>query len=259
VTDRSLHSLEDRLHDLSTAIAFPPTPPLAGLVAERLRERTRWPGLGFRRPLGRGLALAVVAAVLLAGIAAAVGIGLGGLRLTFGPASFSPLPSLVAGPGLGQPSSLEEARQGVRFALRVPTLGELGDPDLVYLAEPPAGGAVTLLYGERSGFPADPATEIGLIVTQFRADIGPEVFEKLIDSGVRVTATQVGDRAAWWIAGGSHFFFYRDADGRLIDSTLRLAGDTLIWEADGVTHRVEGAPSLADATRVAESLEVVAP
>jgi hypothetical protein len=253
--DRMTPSLDDRLLDLGAAVAFPPTPPLATLVAERLREPMPPAGAWFGRPLGRSLAIAVAATVLLVGMAAAIGIGLGGLKLTFGPASFSPLPSLVAGPGLGQRSSLVDARHAVTFTLRVPELDELGEPDLVYLAEPPVGGAVTLLYGERPGFPADPATGIGLIVTQFRADIGPEYFEKLIDSGVSVTPSSVGGSAAWWIAGGDHYFFYRDADGRLIESTLRLAGPTLIWEASGVAHRVEGAPTLADALRVAESLE----
>jgi hypothetical protein len=245
--------LDERLLDLGTAIVFPSTPPLARMVAERLRQPARrWGGLA--RPIGRGMALAVAATVLLVGIAAAFGLGLGGLRLTFGPASFSPAPSYLVGPGLGDPTSLDEARQEVRFALRVPGLSELGEPDLVYLADPPAGGAVTLLYGERAGFPAAQRTGIGLIVTQFRADIGPEVFEKLIDAGVRVTATEVNGRAAWWIAGGDHFFFYRDANGKVVDTTLRLAKATLIWEEDGVTHRVEGAPTLPDAIRVAESL-----
>jgi hypothetical protein len=174
--------------------------------------------------------------------------------VVFGPAP-SPLPSMLAGPGLGEPTTLAEARDTVTFSLRVPGLPGLGDPDLVYLADPPTGGAVTFLYRERDGFPADPSTNVGLIVTQFRADIGPEVFEKLVNSGVRVTATHVGDRDAWWIAGGEHFFFYRDAQGNVVDTTLRLAGDTLIWEEGGVTHRVEGAPSLADAIRVADSLE----
>jgi hypothetical protein len=255
MTDERMQRLEDRLLDLRTAIAFPPTPPLAALVAPRLRQPARWPASDLGRRLGRGTAMALAATVLLAGIAAAVGIGLGGLRLSFGPASFSPLPSLTAGAGLGQPTSLEEAGREVGFALRVPGLAGLGAPDLVYLAEPPAGGAVTMLYGDRTAFPADSATRIGLIVTQFRADIGPEIFEKLIDTGVHVTAARVGNQQAWWVAGGNHFFFYRDADGRLIDTTLRLASDTLIWEAGGVTHRVEGSPSLADAIRVAESLE----
>jgi len=254
MTDRS-QLLEDRLRDLAAAVAFPPTPPLASLVAARLRQPTASRRFRFGGPLGRGLAIAIAATVLLVGIAAAIGIGIGGLRLTFGPASFSPLPSFAVGPGLGEPASLADARGAVTFTLQVPGLDELGEPDIVYLAAPPAGGAVTLLYGNRPGFAADPATGIGLIVTQFRADIGPAYFEKLIDVGVSVTPTTVNGGAAWWVAGGDHFFFYRDADGHPVDTTLRLAGPTLIWEASGVSYRVEGATSLDDAIRVAESLE----
>ncbi|HEX9765621.1 MAG TPA: hypothetical protein VGA36_02585, partial [Nitriliruptorales bacterium] len=195
------------------------------------------------------------ATLLLVGVAAAVGVALGGLRLVFGPSTFSPLPSHQVGPGLGSPTTVAEARGQIRFTLRVPALAGLGEPDLVYLAEPPAGGVVTLLYGDRDEVPADPATGIGLIVTQFRADIGPEIFEKLINEGVEVTAMRVDGHDAWWVAGGDHFFFYRDADGEVVDTTLRLAGDTLIWEERGVTHRVEGAPTLEAAIRVAESLE----
>jgi hypothetical protein len=245
--------LEARLAELGAEIAFPVTPPLAALVGAHLAQ----PGarFGHRRPLGRSLALVLVATLLLAGIAAAFGIGLGGLRLVFGPVSFSPAPSLLVGPGLGVPTSLDAARDEVTFTLRMPQLAGLGEPDLVYLADPPAGGAVTLLYGERAGFPAEPATGIGLIVTQFRADIGPDVFEKLINSGVTVLPARVHGGPAWWVAGGDHFFFYRDARGVEVESTLRLASPTLIWEEGGITQRVEGAPSLADAVRVAESLE----
>ena len=246
--------LEARLQDLASAIAFPETPPLGASVAARLARPARtWRGLPGLR-VGRGAALALAATLLLAGIAAAVGIALGGLRLTFGPPGFSPQPTLVAGPGLGEATTLADARSRVAFALRVPGLPELGAPDLVYVDEPPAGGVVTLLYGKRGAYPADAATGIGVIVTQFRADIGPEVFEKMILEGVRVSAARVDGRAAWWVAGGEHYFFYRDANGRMVDSTLRLAGDTLIWEAGGVTHRVEGAPSLEAAIAVAESL-----
>ncbi len=252
MTDERQLQLEERLVDLGTAVTFPATPPRSALVADRLRQPRRRVWLG--RPVSRALVLALLATVLLVAIAAAIGIGLGGLRLVFGPAP-SPLPSMVAGPGLGEPTTLAEARDTVTFSLRVPGLQGLGEPDLVYLAEPPAGGAVTFLYRERDGFPADPSTNVGLIVTQFRADIGPEVFEKLIISGVRVTPAKVGSQDAWWIAGGEHFFFYRDGQGKVVDTTLRLAGDTLIWEEGGVTHRVEGAPSLAAAIRVAESLE----
>ena len=50
-------------------------------------------------------------------------------------------------------------------------------------------------------------------------------------------------------------FFYRDASGRIVDTTLRLVGSALIWDEDGVALRVEGAPDLASAMRVAASLE----
>lgn len=251
--DTGLPALELRLADLASEIAFPATPPLAGSVAAELLRSPR--GSAWQRPMARGAALALGATLLLVGVAAAVGIALGGLRLVFGPASFSPAPSLNVGPGLGHATTLPEARGQIGFDLRVPRLSGLGEPDLVYLADPPAGGAVTLLYGARDAFPADDRTGIGLIVTQFRADIGPEIFEKLIDAGVTVTQARVHGLTAWWVAGGDHFFFYRDAAGRVVDTTLRLAGETLIWEEGGVTHRVEGAPTLADAVRVAESLE----
>jgi hypothetical protein len=254
MTEERQPRLEDRLFDLGTAIAFPTTPPLSARVADQLRQPRPGLRLGLGRPVSRGVALALAATLLLVGLAAAFGIGLGGLRLVFGPAP-SPLPSMAIGPGLGEPTTLAEARSTVTFSLRVPGLQAVGNPDLVYLAEPPAGGAVTLLYRERDGFPADPATNIGLIVTQFRADIAPESFEKLIGSGVRVTPAKVHGLAAWWVAGGEHFFFYRDDQGLIVPSTLRLASATLIWEERGITYRVEGAPSLEDAIRVAESLQ----
>jgi hypothetical protein len=92
------------------------------------------------------------------------------------------------------------------------------------------------------------------VVTQFRADIGPQTFEKVILSGTRVEPTAVSGSPAYWIEGGEHYFFFRDANGQVLDATIRLVGSTLMWERDGLTVRIEGAPSLADAVRVAESM-----
>jgi hypothetical protein len=69
-----------------------------------------------------------------------------------------------------------------------------------------------------------------------------------------VEAATVNGRPAYWVAGGEHFFFYRDENGQIVESTLRLVGSTLIWEQDGLTLRIEGAPSLDEAMRIAESL-----
>jgi hypothetical protein len=113
---------------------------------------------------------------------------------------------------------------------------------------------VALVYGDRSGFPADAKSGIGVLITEFRADIGPESFEKLIQQGVRVEEVSVNGTTGYWVAGGNHYYFYRNADGEVVDGTLRLVGDTLIWEEDGLTLRIEGAPSLAAAQELAAAL-----
>ena len=261
MTERRSPILERRLSDLSAAIDFPTTPPMAQFVGDRLRADLGHAPLGgarawrVRLPIGRGAALALFATALLVGTVAAIGIAIGGLRLIFNPESLPALPSLPNQPGIGQQVTLDAARSQVSFTLRVPTLAGLGDPDQVYLMEPPVGGAVTLIYGERPGYPLQPARSYGLVITQFRADIDTGIFDKLIDSGVSVISASVDGHPAYWIAGGDHFFLYRDADGHVVNTTLRLAGPTLIWEQDHVTHRVEGAPSLGAAITVAESLQ----
>jgi hypothetical protein len=261
MTEQRLLALEERLVDLSGEVGFPLTPPIAQFVGDRLRAGLgraplgpgRWWIVRFRS-LGRGALLAVLAAVLLVGAVAAIGIATGGLRLIFSPESLPALPSVPNQPGIGQQMTLDDARSNVGFTLRVPTLAVLGDPDQAYVMDPPVGGAVTLVYGERPGYPLQPGRAYGLVITQFRADIDPEYFEKLISLGVSVTDAMVDGHPAYWVAGGEHFFFYRDANGQVVNTTLRLAGDTLIWEESGLTQRVEGAPSLSAAIAVAESL-----
>lgn len=249
-------ALDAGLADLATAIEFPPTPPLAITVGVAIRERAaqRRPAWSWA-PLRRGLVLGVVAALLAVGGVAALGIALGGLRLSFGEPTPGPLPSGVAAArALGEEVTLDEARRAAGFTLRVPALDDLGEPDGVFLREPPEGGQVSIVYGDRAGLPAG-ADGIGMVVTEFRADIGPDSFEKTIQQGTRVEPVQVNGLPGYWIAGGNHFYFYRDANGEVVETSLRLVGDALIWEEDGLTLRVEGAGSLDEALRIAGSLQ----
>jgi hypothetical protein len=252
--------LELHLSDLATAVAWPATPDLASSVGATIRSgRERralargWPLPGWG-PARRGLVLAAAAALLVAGVAAGIGFALGGLRITFGEPPATMSPSSVAERALGAPVTLEEARARAGFTPRVPSLPVLGPPDHVFFTEPPAGGQVSMVWGERAGYPADPSTDIGLVMTQFSADIGPETFEKLLSSGTRLDPVELGDGEAYWIEGGDHFIFYRDARGMRVETTIRMVGDTLVWESGGLTLRLEGAPNLPAALRVAESL-----
>lgn len=246
-------AFEDELRMLRAWVVIPATPPIADGVRRALADRPVRPV----RPAGvrwLSIVFAVIALLALAGVTIAVAWVMGGVRLTFTDATPSPITSsesLRAIPG--RPVSLDEARGLVDFPILVPRLASVGAPDRVLVdAERPAGGSVTLAYGARDGDPTRSGG--GLIITEFRADISSEVFEKLIHTGVRVERTTVDGLPAFWVAGGEHFFFYRDANGRLDQETIRLVGDTLIWESGGLTLRVEGAASLDAARAVAESL-----
>jgi hypothetical protein len=112
-----------------------------------------------------------------------------------------------------------------------------------------------LAWGSRPGLPADPASGLGIVVTEFRADITPGTFIKVLHEGAVLRQVSVAGRPAYWIARGEHFLFFEGPNGERMDSTLRLVSSALIWEEDGITLRVEGAPTLEDAVGVAESLE----
>jgi hypothetical protein len=265
-----LATLEAALGDLAIAVEFPATPPIATVVGDRIRSGelptdAGWSALlrrwlaGSWLPRGRlmrGMALGLLAALLIAAAAVAVGIAIGGLRIVTSDQTPAPLPSGVASArAFGFEVSLDEARRRAGFEIVTPGLATIGPPDHVFYLPSPLGGTISLVWGDRPGYPADPKTRIALVVTEFRADVGPDYWEKLINTGTRVQPTTVRSAAAYWVAGGTHFFFYRDASGQVVNTTMRLVGTSLIWEQGGLTLRVEGAQTLDAARRVAASIK----
>jgi hypothetical protein len=250
------------LTDLARAVAFPETPPMASMVASRLRGETvrrptparAWLAGWLGRPLARSIGLALLALLVLAGAAVAFGLVIGGLRITLAPRTQLPLPSgVVQSRAFGTEMGLADARRRAGFTVLVPTLAAIGQPDHVYLNPIPSGGTVFLVWGSRAGYPAG-ADGVGVVVSEFRANVDPGLWEKMVHEDSTIIRTQVGVHDALWISGGEHTFFYRDANGLVVDSSLRLVGTALIWQQDGLVLRVEGAPDLASATDVADSL-----
>ena len=247
--------LEAALADLASAIEFPPTPSFAMGISGLLDPRQTESRPRALRAWPRAVVLAAAAVLVLAGVAGAIGLGTGAIHIRF--AGESPLPTpraSVPNHGFGRPVSLAQAKSDVSFPILLPTEPGLGTPDGIFLSRVPTGGTVTLIWAERTGYPAD-ADGIGLVLTEFQADIGSETFEKMILEGTDVVALPVNGHPGWWVGGGVHAFFYRDASGAFVDASLRLVGSALIWEQDGLTMRVEGAPDLEAALRVARSLE----
>jgi hypothetical protein len=78
---------------------------------------------------------------------------------------------------------------------------------------------------------------------------------KQVGPGSRTVGVSVRGATGLWITGARHEIFYRDpTTGEVVATSRRLVGNVLIWEAGGITYRLEGARTLADARAVAGNL-----
>ncbi len=303
--------LEAALLDLARAIAPVPAPRLAETVRRRIEGRpapgaaglplgarlAAWaePLVGRRRPLRRGLVLALVALLVIAGVAAAIGFGLPGLRIVIlgpgpsgtpaatiaptiaatiaptpattparSPGSPPPSPSPTAPPldslGLGQrvdPGGLDAAA-GRRVLL--PSPAELGAPLAAFVRGTPPDAIVTVAYGPAPAIPAgslapvDAGGPVAILVTELPGTTDGAYLQKMLPAGTTIDQVGVGGHAGFWIAGRPHELLYVAPNGDVLDEPARLAGNVLAWNDGAVTFRIEGAPDLATAQRIAATL-----
>jgi hypothetical protein len=137
----------------------------------------------------------------------------------------------------------------------VPVPARLGRPDAVWLDRSIPGGAVSVVYRPRRDLPVSGQTGVGAVLTAFPGVLEQEILlKKLVGGGARATRVQVGTATGLWIEGAPHYLFYVAPDGSMRDATGRLAGNTLLWERDGLTMRLEAEVDQATAVAIATSL-----
>lgn len=222
--------LEATLRNLGAHLRTPELPYLAQRVRARIAEEPS----RRARPWLFSLAPAVLTlAVIGAGAAAAELVRVRGVEVFRVPeVSAVPIRSL----DLGERASLEVARSLVR-PLWTSSDPQFAKPDEVYLSRT-GNGQVSFVYAPRPGLPAGP-TGHGALVTQHRGGLDPGLIGKGVGPGSRFEQVTVAGAPGIWIEGAAHFFFYRSPDGQFREETLRLAGNTLLWERDGTLLRLE--------------------
>jgi len=77
------------------------------------------------------------------------------------------------------------------------------------------------------------------------------LFAKATGPGTRIEPVSVNGGQGYWLEGAPHVFFYRDPSGSVVNDTLRLAGNTLVWVQDGVTIRLEAQVTKERALQIA--------
>ncbi len=249
-------TLELVLLDVGTHLDDPQPVGLATAVRARLREEPagargiRWPRFAIA-----GVVLAVGATLVLAlsaGTRDAVAGWLGLRGVSIEDRDELPATDLGGDLALGGATTLTDARADADFRVLAPH--GFGAPDEVYVADTVTGSRVTLLYHSRDDLPPASASGVGLLLTEFRADVPEELVRKAIDSGVRLEEVRVAGARGYWFEGEPHILSFADEQGRFFEEESRLAGNTLIWERGPVTLRLESGLSRVDAIRVAESL-----
>jgi len=265
---------------LAPDLAFPSVD-VAAVVARRLEDERRpagrrvegaWRRLGGILPprgLRRALVVALLVVALTAVAAGATYFGVRGIEIVFrnggGPSpiasggspsspgasiSPSPLPSPTL-PGLGDrlelgnPSSLDAARAAAGYQVAVPPAVPGFGPPLVFLAHDDVVTRVSFVW-VRDGEPK-------LLLTEFNADPYQPYLKKVSLEGGHVRPVTVNGELGYWLSGTPHELDYVDPDGMHFIDHPRLAGNTLVWTRGDVTLRLEGAPNLRDALRIARA------
>ena len=284
--------LETALRDLGAALAIPAVAAADGLdPAGRARLRItrdaatigdrprRWSWLAPARGrrAGRGLVLALISLLVVAAVAGAIGLGLPGIRIVPAPtasptsspttssgpsAALAPTPSptptprpTIADPlgsnlGLGNRIAIGEAAAAVDIPVVLPTAAGVGDPATAWLLD----GRLAFVWRSSPTLRETSVPGVGLLLSQFRGEVDPAYFQKIVDQGTTLTTVSVDGVTGYWISGAPHEIVYVDEHGDPQWDTRRSVGDALLWARGEVTYRLESGLSQAATIALAESL-----
>lgn len=249
--------LESMLTSLGDSIDWPaPSPPLSRRVMARIESEPAAAGRrGWHRSaIALGAVLIVTFVMVLspsAREAVADLLGAAGVRVSITP---DEAPATGANLNLGELVHQDEVQDAVDFELRTTADDDLGPPDAVYLDD---SGQVTMVWAGGPTLPAAGDSGIGLLLTQHQANGGVEVGEKAIGPESGVQSLEVEGQPALWIEGAPHTLTMLDREGNPIEETTRLAANVLLWDANGVGHRLETTDDLERALAIAENLEPI--
>lgn len=241
---------EEFVEKCAPALRYPATP---GIAARWQHDRDASRGARPRvlRPILVGGAIAALLCVVLLASplranlldwlrigSISIRLGEEQVALPTNPAAANELGDLLF--YLGGATTLQQAAQNAEIPVMRPTL--LPEPDRVFLERIGAGDVVTMLWlANDEDIPA--AVLQAIARESWAVKMMPQVVENVMVSGT----------PALWTTGP---YWLLSPAGENVERRL-VVNHTLIWQEGDVTWRFESALPLADAVRVAESLEPV--
>jgi hypothetical protein len=242
--------LEDGLRDIGARLRYPPAADLRPAVLSRIEGGERRGLLDLiRSPLSFAPAVATLVLLLAATLAfqpvgsqAAEALGLRGITLFRVPDAAQPGPGRVIPTDAERVASVQIASRDVGFTVRVPAM--LGQPDEIHVRTADGAALAFLVYDSRPS----------VLVTQLRGTLEAQLLGKTLPPGTTAMELTVNGGRGVWIEGAPHEFFYRAPSGEILTDTVRLAGNVLLWEQDGLLMRIEAQVDREQALRIAASM-----
>jgi hypothetical protein len=278
MNENSHPSPEERLKGIASQFRYPPTPDVAEAVMKRLDSGNRLLVLlrsaeaivtllvlvlvllfavpGVRAEIVRFLQVGVVRIFPASGTQTAIPtlpqVPRTATPLTVSPSTATPqtsstpsatstkLSANITLSDLAGETTLEAAQTSLPFQVRLPSYpASLGAPERVFLQ---ADGPMVILVW------TDPTDSQKALLSLY--EIGPgSVFIRKFEPHV-ILETQVNGQYAVWVEGP---YLVQLTDGSYTQRTL-VPGNTLIWEENGITYRLESDLGLEEAIKIAESL-----
>jgi hypothetical protein len=250
-----MSELELNLRSLGHELEWPPTPDLVSRVQHRLTpplHRQRF--LSWRPVLVAGLAIVVLTFGFSPGAREAIArlLGVVGIRIETEVETTVP-PAFEL--GLGIPVAATEVQSLVDYSVLTPQSSELGAPNEIYFNDQRLGGQITLVWVPQPNLPEAADSGVGMLISSFRGNLDSSTYAKELNATRNLLLeVQVRGRPGFWIEGEPHVFLFENTSGVIEFESIRLAGNVLLWEENGVTIRIESALPMEDVRRIAESL-----
>lgn len=257
--------LERTLRDLAGSLRVPTDRDLTEEVMQRVgaeSERSPTAVRGRPVPTKRVLAIAslLLAAVLLSFVAPVrsavasvlefVGIDIRQSDVGASP----PSPSPPMGGELGRLVPVGEVSQAAGFLVPLPRTSQLGSPDEAYLLDEGDHQVVTLVWRRDDKIPVSAASDAAVLLSVFQG--GPtrvEYLEKILFQGSRAHRVQVNDNPGVFV-DGPQTVLYLSSNRDVEEAQSRLSGNSLIWQQDGLTFRLESALGQPASVAIAASV-----
>lgn len=263
-----LENFELHVRDAAARFNYPPTPDIVDAV---LRKSRREMQRGWRPTLRPALIITILLITLIGALWSVPSVRaaiieffqIGVIRIWVAPPTPTPTSTptsaghstavstlaptatpadLLSFLDLDGQTTLEKAQETASFHIKVPTYpDDLGDPNLVFLQDL-GDSAVILVWTEPE---APEKVRLGL----FQIGEGSWIGEK--GAPYQYEQVTVNGRNGLWATGPYPLLL----KNRKIEMRRIVSGSALIWEQDGITYRLEGAISLEEAIRIAESLK----